>query len=69
MTVARPAAHAVGAEPAAIPEALARRVLVEHIRPQIDGGRFPIKRTPGDAVIVVAIIFADGHDRVAAALL
>jgi starch synthase (maltosyl-transferring) len=44
----------------------ARRVIVERIRPQVDGGRFPIKRTVGESVVVTADIFADGHDVVAA---
>ena len=51
-----------------IPKALAQRVVVEHIRPSIDGGRFPIKRTPGESVPVIADIVADGHDVVAAVL-
>ena len=46
----------------------ASRVVVEHVRPEIDGGRFPIKRTIGDRVQVTADIFADGHDVVAAVL-
>jgi starch synthase (maltosyl-transferring) len=45
-----------------------RRVVVEHIRPEIDGGRFPIKRTVGERVEVHADIFADGHDVVVAVL-
>jgi len=47
---------------------LLRRVVVEGIEPQIDGGRFPIKRTIGEGVRVRADIFADGHDAVAAVL-
>ena len=47
---------------------LARRVIVEHVRPEIDCGRFPIKRTPGERVVVTAAIHADGHDVLAAAL-
>jgi starch synthase (maltosyl-transferring) len=46
----------------------ARRVVIERIRPEIDGGRFPIKRTPGEGVEVRADIFADGHDEIAAVL-
>jgi starch synthase (maltosyl-transferring) len=46
-----------------------RRVIIENISPEIDGGRFPAKRTIGDTVIVEADIFADGHDAIAAALL
>ncbi|MGE0450602.1 MAG: alpha-1,4-glucan--maltose-1-phosphate maltosyltransferase [Vicinamibacterales bacterium] len=41
---------------------LARRVVVEHVRPVIDHGRFPAKRVAGDAVEARADIFADGHD-------
>lgn len=47
---------------------LARRTIVEHVAPQIDGGRFPIKRTPGEWVDVTADIFADGHDLILAVL-
>ena len=46
-----------------------RRVIVEEIQPQIDGGRYPAKRTVGDDVTVTAAIFSDGHDHVAARLL
>src|SRR5437667_10537802 len=54
--------------PAGIPDALARRVIIEQIRPAIDNGRWPIKRTVGELVQVFANIFADGHDVVAAVL-
>jgi starch synthase (maltosyl-transferring) len=37
-------------------------VVVERIRPELDGGRFPVKRTVGDTIDVRADIFADGHD-------
>lgn len=46
-----------------------RRVVIEGISPEVDGGRFPAKRTVGDAVYVEADIFTDGHDSIAAALL
>jgi starch synthase (maltosyl-transferring) len=38
------------------------RVVIEAVEPAVDGGRFPIKRVPGEAVQVSADIFADGHD-------
>src|SRR5438309_10060065 len=41
------------------------RVVVERVWPEIDGGRFPIKRTVGDQVTVSADVFADGHDMLA----
>ena len=45
------------------------RVIIENIRPQIDGGRFPIKRVLGEKVTVRADIFPDGHDSVSAVVL
>src|SRR5581483_6495824 len=46
-----------------------RRVVIEGIAPEVDGGRFPAKRTVGDMVRVEADVFTDGHDAVAAMLL
>jgi starch synthase (maltosyl-transferring) len=46
----------------------ASRVVVEGLWPEIDAGRFAVKRVPGEAVWVEADAFADGHDLVAAAL-
>jgi starch synthase (maltosyl-transferring) len=45
-----------------------RRVVVEGVKPEIDCGRFPIKRITGDTVTVEADVFADGHDVVAGIL-
>ena len=45
-----------------------QRVVVERVRPEIDAGRFPIKRTPGEPVTVTADVFADGHDLLAGVL-
>jgi starch synthase (maltosyl-transferring) len=45
------------------------RVCIESVEPEIDYGRFPIKRTIGEEVRVTADIFADGHDHLGAALL
>ena len=47
----------------------APRVAVENIEPAVDGGRFALKRTPGQAVTVEADVFMDGHDKVGVALL
>jgi starch synthase (maltosyl-transferring) len=41
-------------------------VVVEGILPQVDCGRFPIKRVVGETVTVTADIHADGHDVLAA---
>ena len=45
------------------------RVVIEKVVPEIDGGRFPITRTPGELVIVSADIFSDGHDVIGASLM
>ncbi|MEX2046860.1 MAG: maltotransferase domain-containing protein [Chloroflexota bacterium] len=40
-----------------------RRVVIRGVRPEIDGGRFAIKRIAGEGVHVEADVFTDGHDR------
>ena len=45
-----------------------RRVVIERVQPEIDAGRFAVKRTAGDAVEVTAHVHADGHDVLAAVL-
>lgn len=45
------------------------RVIIEHVKPEIDGGKYFIKRVVGEKVEVIADIFGDGHDAVRAALL
>lgn len=45
------------------------RVVIERVTPEVDGGRFPIKRVVGENVVVEADIFADGHEKLAARLL
>src|SRR5262245_21936221 len=44
------------------------RVVIERMQPQIDCGRFPVKRTVGEALFISADVFADGHDRLAGVL-
>ena len=44
------------------------RVVIGSVRPEIDGGRFPVKRIVGGRVVVDADVFADGHDVVTAML-
>ena len=44
------------------------RTAIEAVTPEIDNGRFPIKRVVGDRVVVEADIFADGHDVVSGIL-
>ena len=60
-------------DPAATPCAAAPadgrvRVVIEGLTPQIDGGRFPIKRVVGEPVVVEADAFTDGHDALAVRL-
>jgi starch synthase (maltosyl-transferring) len=50
-------------------EAGRKRVVIEGVKPEIDGGRFPIKRTPGERVVVEADAFTDGHDAISCRLL
>ncbi len=54
---------------AAAPPDGRRRVVIERATPEIDAGRFPIKRITGETVQVEADVFADGHDAVACVLL
>jgi len=44
------------------------RAVIEAITPQVDGGRFAVKRIVGDRVVVEADCFADGHDVLACRL-
>ena len=44
------------------------RVVIEHVTPEVDAGRFPAKRALGDTVVVAANVFTEGHDRLAAVL-
>jgi starch synthase (maltosyl-transferring) len=39
-----------------------RRVVIENVQPEIDCGRFPIKRVIGERVDVEADVFTDSHD-------
>ena len=46
-----------------------KRVIIEGVSPEVDGGRFPAKRVTGDVVRIEADIFADGHDLISAIVL
>jgi starch synthase (maltosyl-transferring) len=50
-------------------EETSHRVVIENVSPEIDGGRFPVKRTVGEKVTVTADIHTDGHDLITAMLL
>ena len=46
-----------------------RRVVIEKVYPQLDGGIHPIKRVINEFVPVTADVFSDGHDVVACSVL
>jgi starch synthase (maltosyl-transferring) len=46
-----------------------KRVAIEGVHPEIERGRFPIKRTAGEPVVVEANLVVDGHDLIGAALI
>ena len=39
-----------------------KRVVVEAVKPEVESGRYPVKRVPDEWVVVEADIFGDGHD-------
>jgi starch synthase (maltosyl-transferring) len=41
------------------------RIVIENVLPQIDSGAYYIKRITGQAIIVTADVFSDGHDIIA----
>ena len=70
--VARAVAEARGAavpEPAAGEIGSRRSIVIERVWPELDGGRYPVKRVVGDELVVTADIFGDGHDLIDAVLL
>jgi starch synthase (maltosyl-transferring) len=46
-----------------------QRVQIEGVSPEINGGRFPIKRSLGEKVHVEADMFCDSHDAIAGVIL
>ncbi|MEZ5601626.1 MAG: alpha-1,4-glucan--maltose-1-phosphate maltosyltransferase [Candidatus Competibacteraceae bacterium] len=45
-----------------------KRVIIEGVSPEVDAGRFPIKRVVGETVAVEADVFTDGHDSLSCVL-
>jgi starch synthase (maltosyl-transferring) len=45
-----------------------RRIVIEAVEPELDCGRYAIKREVGDTVQVYADLFKEGHDAIAAAI-
>ena len=42
------------------------RIVIEGVDPELDGGRYPVKRVLGDEFEVQADVFRDGHDKLCA---
>jgi len=51
-----------------IPKTAPPRIQIQEVAPQVDCGRYPLKRTVGDQVEVTARIFRDGHETLGAAV-
>jgi starch synthase (maltosyl-transferring) len=45
------------------------RAIVEGVTPMVDGGRFAVKRSVGEELVVEADCFTDGHDQLACTML
>ena len=46
-----------------------KRSIIDYLGPQVNCGRFSIKRAVGETVLVEAYVFCDGHDRICAEIL
>jgi starch synthase (maltosyl-transferring) len=44
-------------------------IIIENVSPELDCGRYPVKREVGDLFEVSADIFKDGHDKIAAVVM
>ena len=51
-----------------LPKTSPSRILIQDVSPQVDCGRYPVKRIVGERVDVAARIFRDGHDVLGAAV-
>jgi starch synthase (maltosyl-transferring) len=51
-----------------LPKTAPSRILIQDVSPQVDCGRYPVKRIIGERVDVAARIFRDGHDVLGAAV-
>src|SRR4029078_7693931 len=45
------------------------RVVIERVTPELDGGRYPVKRVVGETIRVGVDILKDGHDLIGARIL
>jgi starch synthase (maltosyl-transferring) len=67
--VTTPAAASNEATPALWDGLASRPIIIQEVAPQVDDGRYPVKREVGDLLEVSATIFRDGHDKLCAVLL
>ncbi|MEF2070534.1 alpha-1,4-glucan--maltose-1-phosphate maltosyltransferase [Consotaella aegiceratis] len=44
------------------------RVAIEAVTPEVNGGRFAVKRIVGEPLVISADVFCDGHDKIDAAI-
>jgi starch synthase (maltosyl-transferring) len=54
------------ASPPGLPDAPPSSIVIERVAPELDCGRYPVKREVGDTLEVSADIFREGHDHLAA---
>ena len=47
---------------------LLQTLVIQRVEPELDGGRYPIKRIVGETLEVTADIFKEGHDKIGAVL-
>ncbi len=66
--ITKPSAAANRASEKRLLELAANRIVIERVQPELDGGRYAIKRVVGDVVEVEADVFCDGHDKIAACI-
>ncbi|MCK5934653.1 MAG: alpha-1,4-glucan--maltose-1-phosphate maltosyltransferase [Fulvimarina manganoxydans] len=45
------------------------RLAIEGVTPEIDGGRFAVKRVKGEDLTISVDVFSDGHDKIACAVI
>ena len=46
-----------------------RPIVILNVSPEVDGGRFAVKREVGDILVVAADVFKDGHDKLCVMLM
>jgi starch synthase (maltosyl-transferring) len=65
-----PSIDSSSGEPAGIEpvDLRSRAIIIQNVYPELDCGRFPVKRVVGEALDVWADIFKEGHDRLSAVI-